>query len=207
MKKLANLSLLLAVLLYTTNTFGEELGFVKHAATKAKGKSSGGGIEKGLIQMDLSLNLGSNGPVFVGNRFIRGASAGVGFRPGFTFNVDGAVHKYVSVGGYFGIDGGVGFGAGTLGIGFGGRGVFHIYQLIADKANTKVDAGKLDFYMPLHLGGIVYVGTGGSTGSIGGISVGAGLGVRYYFTDRFGVMGELGWNEMTVFKAGLAVKL
>lgn len=49
-----------------------------------------------------------------------------------------------------------------------------------------------------------YMNTYRSSGS--GIDFGLFLGTRYYFNDRFGVYGELGYG-LTLFQAGLAVKL
>ena len=133
-----------------------------------------------------------------------------GLRPGTTINVDVAVHPYVSVGGYFGLDGGRdnyrGFPAGDpkIGVAFGARAVFHIYQLIADKTNTKADPAKLDFYFPFHMGGIIYKYRNGY--HYGGFSVGAGLGLRYYFATHVGVLFEVGWLEMSVAKIGFSFK-
>lgn len=206
MKKSIKLSIVLLAIAFTTNSFSEELGLKMsnmnlYAAKSKSSKSSSGGIEKGTIQIDASFNLGSHGG-FAGKRSAFGFYGfGIGFRPGFTLNVDFAVHPYASVGGYIGMDGRYK----TFGIGVGARGVFHIYQLIADKANTKVDPGKLDFYFPLHIGGIIYTSKGGGTS--GGFTMGGGLGVRYYFTDKFGIMAETGWLEMSVAKVGLSVKL
>ena len=232
MKKSITLFTLLTLLFFTSNSFAEQLGLkvsnlnLSVAADKEK-KSSSTGIHKGLVQLDLSLNLGSNGPFYINNHYKKGYPVGyayrfgIGFRPGFTLNVDVAVHKYVSVGGYFGLDAsvinhsfhGYTYSDRNVGVAFGARGVFHIYQLIADKSNTKVSPGKLDFYLALHIGGIIYFNTNndfinaGYSRSYGGLSVGPSLGVRYYFNNRIGILGEVGWNEMSIFKLGLAVKL
>ncbi|MDB5227704.1 MAG: hypothetical protein JWN78_1897 [Bacteroidota bacterium] len=209
MKKLSKLLIVLG-LIVTTNTYAEELGLKLsnlNLGPAAKGKDKGGsgdGIHKGLIQFDASFTLGGHGAV------APATSTGFGVAPGAMFNVDVAVHPYASVGGYFGIFGEIGGGRGLgvtvntggVGIGVGARGVFHIYQLIADKTNTKVDASKLDFYFPLHMG--VLIGTAGGTRA--GFAIGAGLGVRYYFTDMIGIMSEVGWLETSVFKVGLAMK-
>ncbi len=233
MKKTVNLFTLLALLSISSFSFAEELGIkasnlnLYAAANKGK-KSSSDGIHKGLVQLDFSLNIGSNGPFYLNNRYKDGHYAGynyryggIGFRPGFTLNIDVAVHKYVSIGGYFGLDasvrnrafGGFNYTDRNVGVAFGARGVFHIYQLISDKSNTKASPSKLDFYLALHLGGIIYFNTNndyvnaGYRRSYGGLSVGPSLGVRYYFNNKIGILGEVGWNEMSVFKLGLAVKL
>jgi hypothetical protein len=206
------LCLVLVVMACATNTFGGELGLkmanfnYKPEAVSAKG-GGGGGIDKGLIQFDIGFTIGGHGAVAGPAK-----SAAIGALPGVMFNVDVAVHKYASVGGYFGIYGGkygasyyYGFSNKVIGIGIGARGVFHIYQLIADKTNTKVSADNLDFYFPMHIGGIIAIGRNGG-GTSGGFQIGGGLGVRYYFTDMLGVMSEVGWLETSVWKVGLALK-
>ena len=208
MKKLMKLFTVLAIVMFTSNTFASELGLkvanlnlYAPAAKSKKSSGSGEGIEKGTMQLDVSFNLGSHGAIAGRGGFVRGI--GVGFVPGATINFDYAVHPYASVGAY------VGFGGRykTAAIGVGVRGVFHIYQLIADKANTKVSPGDLDFYFPLHVGALIAVtskSNGG--GTYAGASFGGGLGVRYYFTKNVGIMGEVGWLEMAVCKVGAAFK-
>jgi hypothetical protein len=223
---------ILLLVLITNYTYAKEpalstAGSSMYKPAAEKKASSSEGIYKGLIQLDLSLNLGSNGPFYTGNKYKRGRVAGynyrygVGFRPGFTLNIDGAVHPYVSIGGYFGMDGsvnnnfvnGFAYTDRNVGITFGARGVFHIYQLIWKKANTKVNPGKLDFYAALHMGGIIYINTNnafvdaGYSRTYGGFSAGPSVGVRYYFNSKIGILGEFGWNEMSVAKIGMAVKL
>lgn len=228
MKKLCKLFLVLAAIAFATNTYAEELGLkmsnlnLYSPAAKEKKSSGGGGIEKGLLQLDVSFTLNRG---FSGFYYGHGSRAnwwyGSFIRPGVLINFDGAVHKYVSVGGYAGFDASVGKTgyyyatsyASNFAIGFGVRGVFHIYQLISDKANTSVDPGKLDLYAALHLGGNILFGKyiindSGSRTVYGGPSVGIAVGVRYYFTEKIGVVGQIGYGEMgSLFKAGLAVKL
>lgn len=221
MKKTIKLFAVLMAVMFATSTYATELGINMAnlnlaPAAKSKGSSSSGGIKKGDIQIDANFIAGSTSPFFVGNGF--GGFGGFGRFGGYygigglglLVNVDGAVHPYASVGGYMGF---VGYprNKSSFGVGFGVRGVFHIYQLISDKANTKVDPSKLDFYTTLHLGGILYAGSKnsfeGKGYQAGGVKFGWGLGVRYYFTDRIGINSEIGWLEMSVFKLGLAVKI
>ena len=230
MKKSIKLFALFVAITFATNTFASELGIKManlHLAPPAKSSksNSSSGIEKGLVQLDFSFtaNAGSS-RLYIGRRGYYGSSTGWYYgsfiRPGFLLNIDGAVHKYVSVGGYIGFDASVGrtgfYGISyspTLGVGFGARGVFHIYQLISDKANAKADPGKLDFYAAVHLGGNLLFGKyilndSGNKTVYGGLSAGVAVGVRYYFTPKFGVVGQVGYGEMgSFFKAGLAVKL
>ena len=229
MKKSIKLIVLLFAIAFATNTFASELGIkmsnLNFATSKANSKSkkeSSGGIEKGDIQLDVSFNVGSHGPIYVSRGYGYGSGSGYGygygFRPGFTLNIDGAVHKYASVGGYIGFDASINGRYYSrynrnMGLGFGARGVFHIYQLIADKTSSKPDPGKLDFYAAFHIGGIMYISTNGEFVNdgykrvYGGLSAGASVGVRYYFNSKIGIIGQVGWGEMSFMKVGLAVKL
>ncbi len=211
MKKLMKLFTVVAIVMFSTNTFAEQLGLkmtnlnlYAPAAKSKKSSGSGGGIEKGTMQLDVAFNLGSHSGF--GRKAVF-SGVGIGFSPGVTVNFDYAVHPYASIGGYVGFGGG-GKAYGTLVkgsyVGVGARGVFHIYQLISDKAGTKVDPGKLDFYFPFHVGAIILIPKGG--GTVAGASVGGGLGVRYYFTKNVGIMSEVGWLELTVCKIGAAFK-
>jgi hypothetical protein len=232
MKKSIKLFALFAAITFAANSSASELGIkmsnlnLVNYKPASKSKSSSGGIEKGLVQLDFSFtaNAGTS-RLYFGRRGYYGGGTGWYYgsfvRPGFLLNIDGAVHKYVSVGGYIGFDASVGRSgfyyssyAPTYGVGFGVRGVFHIYQLISDKAsNAKVDPGKLDFYAAVHLGGNLLFGKyiyndNGDRTVYGGISAGVVAGVRYYFTPKFGLVGQVGFGEMgSFFKAGLAVKL
>lgn len=205
MKKLMKLFTVLAIVMFTSNTFAEELGLkmanlnLYAPAAKVKKESSGGGIQKGTMQLDVSFNLGAH-TAFAGRRNYNAGYVGVGFVPGVTVNFDYAVHPYASVGGYVGFGGR--YHVATIGVGV--RGVFHIYQLISDKAGTKVDPGKLDFYFPFHVGALIAIPKGG--GTYAGATAGGGLGVRYYFTKNLGIMAEVGWLEMSVAKVGFSFK-
>ncbi len=205
MKNQIKLFTVLAIVFFAANTFASEIGLstkgMQLYAPTAKGsKSSGGGIQKGDMQLDVSFNLGSHGAFGRRGYYGYGYRAGVGFIPGATINFDYAVHPYASVGGYLGFGGRYH----TVHIAVGARATFHIYQLISDKAGTKVDPSKLDFYFPFHVGAIVSKTSGYK--AYAGASVGGGLGLRYYFTDNVGIMTELGWLEMSIFKVGAAFK-
>ncbi|MBK5721451.1 hypothetical protein JGH11_11260 [Dysgonomonas sp. Marseille-P4677] len=81
----------------------------------------------------------------------------------------------------------------------GARGALH-YQLV----------NKLDTYVGLALGYDVVSGSAsgsyeGYSASASGIYFGAFLGARYYFTDKFAAMTELGY-DIAVFKIGVAYK-
>ncbi|MFN8283888.1 MAG: hypothetical protein U0U67_11780 [Chitinophagales bacterium] len=189
------------------------------------------GIQKGYFQVDFSSNLGSLNPIYFGKSYRKthpydsSHRYNFGFRPGFLLNVDLAVHQYISIGVYVGMDQGINkyqvhgniYKDRQIGVGFGARSVFHIYQIVAMNANTKLDPSRLDFYATLHVGGILYVNKnindklesdfGRNKKITGGFSTGIGLGVRYYFTQKVGIFGEVGWNEMSIGKLGFALKL
>jgi hypothetical protein len=143
----------------------------------------------------------------------------------FQFSVQGEfpVHKYVGVGFYTGL----GAGAGSGGFGrsrfvFGGYygygtpqmtiplGVlanFHFYQLIADKSGKDIKADKLDVYAGLSIGsGVGLFFPGGSVDPSILAWGGPHVGVRYFFNDKLGVNGELGYGK-TFVNAGLTFKL
>ena len=159
------------------------------------------GIHKGFIQLDVNFNFGSH-YAFTGRKSdsLSLKSYRLGFRPGIIVNFDIAAHPYFSVGIYIGYD----VGQKQAGIGVGGRGVFHLYQLIYQKKHTKMNPANLDVYIPVHGGAIIRVGKG--TGTYVGATGGGGIGIRYYFFNHLGVNFEAGWLEMTIVKLGMAVK-
>lgn len=134
----------------------------------------------------------------------------------FQFSVQGEfpVHKYVGLGFYTGIGAGAGGGLGWVGVGTPQMNIpvgfltnFHFYQLISDKTGKDIKADKLDVYAGLSIGtgvGLFFPG-GGVEPSVlawGGPHVG----VRYFFTDKLGVNGEIGYGK-TFVNAGLTFKL
>ncbi|MBK9328569.1 MAG: hypothetical protein IPM95_04475 [Sphingobacteriales bacterium] len=159
------------------------------------------GIHKGFIQMDVNFNFGSH-YAFTGKKTdsLSLKSYQLGFRPGMLLNFDVAAHPFFSVGVFIGYDAG----NRQAGIGVGGRGVLHLYQMIYQKKQTKIHPAKLDVYIPVHAGAIIRIGK--SVGKYAGATAGAGIGMRYYFLDHLGVNMEAGWLEMCVAKIGMAVK-
>jgi len=166
------------------------------------------------------------------NILTRSGATGVTYAPiSFQFSVQGEfpVHKYVGVGFYTGIGAGNGTGGGLglgtrYGHGYGyGRGYgygtaqmnipigfltnFHFYQLIADKTGKDIKADKLDVYAGLSIGS--GVGLFFPSGSVEPTVLAWGgphVGVRYFFTDKLGVNGEIGYGK-TFVNAGLTFKL
>ena len=154
-------------------------------------------IEKGDFILQPDLNLGSWG--------VAGWS---GFGFGATINGEYAVHDYASVGAYIGYSIRSTSGASFHRIGFGARGVFHFWNLIDNKVDKDLKSDKIDFYFPVHLGYHIYKFDGGYywAGKSGQFRVGAGLGIRYYFKDNFGVNFETGGMEMSWAKIGVNFK-
>lgn len=129
------------------------------------------------------------------------------------FNLQGefGVHEYVGVGFTTGLGGRAGwswYSDGEVNVPMGAIANFHFYQLIADKTGKNIHADKLDIYAGVNVGtGIaaLFLSDGSSRVipiAFGGIQAG----VRYYFTPKFGVTGEVGYGKSFV-NGGLVFKL
>jgi hypothetical protein len=137
-----------------------------------------------------------------------------------------AVHKYVGVGfdatlggrpsnygysggGYYGYGYGYGWRS-EFNIAVGALANFHFYQLIADKTGKDIHADKLDIYVGLSTGGGVAIHPSDAyfnTTNIDGIFyIGPQVGVHYFFNDKIGINGELGYGK-TFVSAGVTFKL
>ncbi len=132
------------------------------------------------------------------------------------------VHEYVGVGFSAGFGGGTGAGR------WGWRGLytvypgynpqinipvgvlanFHFYQLIADKTGANLHADKLDVYAGVSVGsGVAFINPGRSGDFISPLVYGGPhVGVRYFFTEKLAVTGEVGYGK-TFVNAGLAFNL
>jgi hypothetical protein len=181
-------------------------------------------IEKGDFHVNLTTNLGHHS--FIPTYELRtlntnnGKIEKFGFIPGVTLNMDYAASPYFSIGGWFtfsgrsytkdSLDALFNFKYRSFGIGV--RGVFHIYQLISEKGNTKLDADKFDVYIPLSIGGGFRLKSkdnnlnGEYAKFKGGAVVGSGIGMTYYFVEHIGANLEAGYCEGSYAKIGLAFK-
>ena len=172
-------------------------------------------IEKGDFHINVTTNLGHHS--FIPTYTIKG----IGFIPGVTMNMDYAASPYFSFGGWFTFSGkkygtitdSVGNDAGSFkyrSFGVGVRGVFHLYQLISEKGNAKLDADKFDVYIPLSVGGGFRLKEKNLSGEFGkfkgGAIVGSGIGMTYYFVEHIGANVEAGYCEGSYAKIGLAFK-
>ncbi|MFN8281724.1 MAG: hypothetical protein U0U67_00815 [Chitinophagales bacterium] len=168
--------------------------------------------EKGDFNVYLTTNLGHHSFIPERNFSLRG----LGFIPGVTLNMDYAASKYFGIGGWFTFSGkryGTDL-SGTSGyykyrnFGVGMRGVFHLYQLISEKGNAKLDADKFDVYIPLAIGGGFRLADKNIPGDKfrAGAIVGSGIGVSYYFVEHIGGNLEAGYLEGSYAKLGLVFK-
>lgn len=166
--------------------------------------------EKGDFNMYLTTNLGHHSYI------PGGVVTGLGFVPGVTLNMDYAASKYFGIGGWFTFSGKK-YGTDLSGnsgflkyryFGVGMRGVFHLYQLISEKGNAKLDADKFDVYIPLALGGGFRLADKNIPGDkfAAGAIVGSGIGVSYYFVEHIGGNLEAGYLEGSYAKLGLVFK-
>lgn len=121
----------------------------------------------------------------------------------FNFQGEFGVHDYVGVGFTTGVGGRAGYYWGRFN-GYGSDGEvnvpvgvivnFHFFQLIADKTGKDIHSDKLDVYAGVDVGGGIaaqFLRNGNSQIipiAFGGVHAG----VRYYFTDHFGINGEVG---------------
>jgi len=180
-------------------------------------------VEKGDFHVILTTNLGHHSfiPIYELKAIntLEGKYEKFGFIPGVTMNMDYAASPYFSIGGWFTFSGksytkdssSVLFNLKYRSFGFGARGVFHLYQLISEKGNTKLDADKFDIYIPLAVGGGFRLKSKGSPipeyqKFKGGAIVGTGIGMTYYFVEHMGANFEAGYCEGSYAKIGLAFK-
>jgi hypothetical protein len=182
-------------------------------------------VEKGDFNMILTTNLGHHSfiptyPLRATNPVLLAKDGKFGFIPGVTLNMDYAASPYFSIGGWFTFSGksftkadstDILFNFKYRSFGVGMRGVFHLYQLISEKGNTKLDADKFDVYIPLSVGGGFRLKSKGSSLAEyqkfkGGAIVGSGIGMTYYFVEHIGANLEAGYCEGSYAKIGLAFK-
>ena len=222
MKKSMKLFTVLAIVLFTTNTFASELGlkvanFNLYAPAAKSKKSSGGGKAfegKGSKQISIGVGLSSYIGAF-GKGGFYSYSGGRGYygRGAFWYSgtlsvqAEFGVHDYVGVGLVTGIGGRALGGGGALYVPVGILANFHFFQLIADKKGLGV-GDKLDVYAGLNFGTGLGVGfsRGGGSDVSGIIFAGPQFGVKYFFTDKIGVYGEFGYGK-SIFEAGVSIKL
>jgi hypothetical protein len=126
------------------------------------------------------------------------------------FQGEFGVHKYVGIGFTTGIGGRAGLlydYAGEINIPIGMLVNFHFYQLIADKTQKNIHADKLDIYAGLGIGsGVAITYYKNSTRIVPLAFGGLHAGIRYYFTPKVGLNGEVGWGK-SIVNVGFVFKL
>jgi hypothetical protein len=182
-------------------------------------------VEKGDFNTYITTNLGHHSflpiyPLRASTPVSTSNQGKFGFIPGVTVNMDYAASKYFGIGGWFTFSGksfnkadstDILFNFKYRSFGVGVRGVFHLYQLISEKGNTKLDAEKFDVYIPLSIGGGFRLKSKDSylleyQKFKGGAIVGAGIGMSYYFVEHIGANLEAGYLECSYAKIGLVFK-
>lgn len=181
-------------------------------------------VDKGDFHANLTTNLGHHSfiPTYPMKEYnsSKVKFEKFGFIPGVTLNMDYAASPYFSIGGWFTFSGkqfskadssSVLFNFKYRHFGIGMRGVFHLYQLISEKGNTKLDPDVFDVYIPLAIGGGFRLKSKGSKvvgydKFKGGAIVGSGIGMTYYFVEHIGANLEAGYCEGSYAKIGLAFK-
>jgi hypothetical protein len=126
------------------------------------------------------------------------------------FQGEFGVHKYLGLGFTTGVGGRTRYRnnyAGEFNIPIGLIFNFHFYQLIADKKSKAKHADKLDMYFGASAGGGIAVAyyDGFSRRTPIGFG-GVHFGLRYYFTPKVAINGELGWGK-SLANIGLSFKL
>jgi hypothetical protein len=176
MKKLMRLMVALTIVLFSTNTFAEELGLkLSSFAAPKKSKSDDGKAFEGKGSKTLLVGLGGSNmfTIFSKSSNVYDEDFGFGsYSPisgGISVDGEFGIHKYVGIGfhtGIFGarnIYGGFGFASRILDLDFddsyagiyipvGIIANFHFYQLIEDKTSKDIHGDKLDLYVGANLG-------------------------------------------------------
>ena len=223
MKKSLKLFTVLAIVMFTSNTFAEELGLkisnlnLTAPAAKSK-KSSGGGKAfdgKGSKQISIGVGLSSYIGAFgkggfysyLGNRGYYYGRGAFWYSGTLSVQAEFGVHDYVGVGLVTGLGGRALGGGGALYVPVGVLANFHFFQLIADKKGLGI-GDNLDLYVGLNFGtGLGVNLSKGGGNSVGGIIfAGPQFGVKYFFNPKIGVYGEFGYGK-SVFEAGVSIKL
>lgn len=129
----------------------------------------------------------------------------------FNFQGEFGVHRYWGLGFTTGIGGrgpwAYGY-SGEVNVPIGMIVNFHFYQLIADKRPEKnIHSDKLDIYVGGSLGGGIALTYYPDVTRVVPMAFGGPhAGIRYYFTKRVGINGEVGFGK-SIVNVGLAFKL
>lgn len=217
------LMVIATIMLFSANTFAEELGLnmsnmTRSYAASKKSKSSGGdkafegkGSKTVSIGLGMSSYLGAFGKggfYRYGGYYYGGYNYGFWYSGTLSVQAEFGVHDYVGIGLVTGI-GGRNYrgGGGVLYVPVGIFANFHFYQLIEDKTSKDIHGDKLDLYAGLNVGSGLAVGFPADNSTIGGmLFVGPQFGVKYFFKPKIGVYAEFGYGK-SLLEAGLSFKL
>jgi hypothetical protein len=84
---------------------------------------------------------------------------------------------------------------------------FHFYQLIADKTGKSIHADVLDIYAGVTVGsGIAFIFDPDNNHAVPIAFGGPHAGIRYFFTPKVGVTGEVGFGRH-ILNVGMVFKL
>ncbi|MBK8353304.1 MAG: hypothetical protein IPL21_17100 [Saprospirales bacterium] len=221
MKKLMKLMVAVTIVLFSTNTFAEELGLKlsSFAAPKKSAKSSADKAFEGKGSKTVSLGLGMSSYLgtfgsggyssyFGGRGYYGGLYGGFWYSGTLSVQAEFGVHDYVGVGIVTGV-GGRNYrgGGGVLYVPVGIFANFHFFQLIEDKTSKDIHGDKLDLYAGLNVGSGLAVSFPASSSNIGGmLFVGPQVGVKYFFKPKIGVYAEVGYGK-SLMEAGISFKL
>ncbi|HUM52532.1 MAG TPA: hypothetical protein PK431_11985 [Chitinophagales bacterium] len=222
MKKLMKLMVVATIILFSTNTFAEELGLkmsnlTSYAAPKKSSKSSGEKAFEGKGSKTLSIglgmssylgNFGSGGFYRYGGYSYGGYAYGFWYSGTLSIQAEFGIHDYVGLGLVTGI-GGRNYrgGGGILYVPVGIMANFHFFQLIEDKTSKDIHGDKIDLYAGLNVGSGLAVSFPASSSTIGGmLFVGPQFGIKYYPKPKFGIYAEVGYGK-SLLEAGISLKL
>jgi hypothetical protein len=171
--------------------------------------------EKGDILINPGLSIGSYGYYGYGSYY----SGSSGFLP-LTVNAEYSLNDKFSVGGYAGYysrsyNYGSGYKDRLTSLSFGARGVFHASGVLNEVLDLNINEEKLDLYAGLILGFTTmnykydekWGGANYNTNLDNRLILGPTVGVRYFFTPKFGAYFETGRNAFGWINLGVSLKL
>ena len=138
---------------------------------------------KGMITLNPAFGLGTYGYF------------GGGFGIPVVFYADFAVHDYVDVGPFAGLILNNSF----LNFNFGARVNFNFWQLIADNVDSGLAADVVDWYISAFFG--YELGDFPARWRGGGM-----MGVKWWFSDRIGLMAEVGGGPVSYSEIGISIR-
>jgi hypothetical protein len=171
-------------------------------------QSASAQYQKGDILINPGLSLGVIGYNYYGTGYS-------GFLP-LTVNAEYSINDKFAIGGYGGWYSRTykNWDYRFTALSFGARGTFHASGVLNEVLDLNINEEKLDIYGALILGVHTYSWNYGDTRGVGslydngtGLRLGTSLGVRYFFTPKFGAFFELGRGVFGYADLGVSFKL